>query len=458
MSPMVRFLSLLPLLLFLVTQEGDSTQQVKGQRKADACVCTVNATQWDFPAQKYEGVSQQVESCGDFLGKMQTQVLQTEKKMPQINATVANITERLLAFEYLKTSGLYKSLHLRQLNQELQKLERDISSAHRSNPSAKTQSLTQEISKALEDVTTMQESNIFNLEAVRENLRSLRNSLETCRTIRPGFTSTCSQRLMKNISSPLVTKLSPYGKSYPAGSWGRETKPGSPETYWIQPLVSGNRHGNVVRRYLTYEDFMASRNPQDVAVAASHAVPNAIQGPGSLLYGEAFFYQCHNAGELCRYDLRTQATVRRPLPGVGYNNQFPYCYYSCRDWTDVDFSADETGLWVIYGTQKSHGNMVLSRLDAESLNVTHTWSTRLFKKSVTNAFVVCGVLYATRYDDRYREEVFYAFDTATGREDNTLALPLEKVADGVANLHYNPADHRLYMYNDNYLLAYEPYF
>ncbi|KAJ8333671.1 hypothetical protein SKAU_G00409900 [Synaphobranchus kaupii] len=456
MSLMVRFLSVLPLLLQL--NEVDGTQRVKGQWKADACVCNVNTTQWDFPAQMFEGVSQHVQSCGDFLGKMQAQVLLTEEKMPQINATVGNITERLHAFEYLKSSGLYQSLHLRQLSQELEDLERDISSTHRSNPTAKTKSLTQEITKVRGDVTTMQKNNMFNLEAVRENLRSLRNNLETCKTIQPGFTSTCSHRLMKNISSPLVTKLSPYGKSYPAGSWGRETNPASPETYWVQPLISGNKHGNVVRRYRSYEDFMGSRDAQDVAVAPSHATANAIQGPGSLLYGEAFFYQCHNVRELCRYDLHTQATVRRLLPGAGFNNEFPYCYYSCRDWTDIDFSADETGLWVIYATKESHGNVVLSLLDTESLNITHTWSTRLFKKSVTNTFMVCGVLYATRYDSRYREVVFYAFDTASGREVNTLALPLKKVGDGVANLHYNPADHRLYMYNDNYLLAYEAYF
>ncbi|KAJ8247447.1 hypothetical protein GJAV_G00246490 [Gymnothorax javanicus] len=459
MSLMMQSLSLLPLVLLLqLFTEGEGTQQVTGQWNADACVCAVNATQWDFPAQKFEGVSQQVQSCKNVLEDMHRQVLQTKGKLPKIDATVSNITERLRKFEYLKTSGLHQSLNLRQLSQELDKLESDINSTHRSNPSAKTSSLTQEVSKVRMEVTDMQGKNKFNLEAVRENLRSLRNILETCRTIQPAFTSSCSQRLMRNVSSPMVTKLSPYGKSYPSGSWGRDTNSESPETYWVQPLVNSNKYGNVVRRYLSYEDFMGSRNHQDVPVAPSHTATNAIQGPGSLLYGEAFFYQCYSVGEMCRYDLKTHATVRRVLPGVGFNNDFPYCYYSCRDWTDVDFSADEMGLWVIYGTKKSHGNMVLSLLDAESLNITHTWTTRLFKKSVTNAFMVCGVLYATRYDDRYHEEVFYAFDTSTGREDNTLALPLEKVGDGVSNLHYNPVDHRLYMYNDNYLLAYEAFF
>ena len=153
---------------------------------------------------------------------------------------------------------------------------------------------------------------------------------------------------MRNISSPLITKLSPYAKAYPSGSWGRETNPASPESYWVQALVSSNKHGNVVRHYNFYKDFMGSRNHKDLTMAFSTSAADAIQGPGSLLYGEAFFYQCYNTRELCCYDLQTLAATCRPLPEAGYNNRFPYCYYSCRDWTDIDFSANEVGLWVLY--------------------------------------------------------------------------------------------------------------
>jgi len=71
--------------------------------------------------------------------------------------------------------------------------------------------------------------------------------------------------------------------------------------------------------------------------------------------------------------------------------------------------------------------------------------------------MVCGVLYATRYVSTYQEEVFYAFDTTTGQEINTLSLPFEKVSAEIANLNYNPVDRRLYMYNDAYLLSYDTF-
>lgn len=262
---------------------------------------------------------------------------------------------------------------------------------------------------------------------------------------------------MRNISAPIITKMNPLSKSYISGAWGHDTHDGE-NLYWVQSLANGNRQGITVRLYGSYEDFMAGRNHRDESLANSYTHADAIQGSGSLLYDGVLYYQCYNKEELCSFDVKTKKIKRLQLPDAGINNKFSYCYYSCRDWTDFSVSADRQGLWVIYATEANHGNLVVSRVNVEDFNVTHTWMTRMFKRSVSHAFMVCGVMYATRYVDTYREEVFYAFDTNTGTEDNTLSLPLEKVARGVANLHYNSNDMKLYMYNDGYLLAYNAYF
>lgn len=264
-----------------------------------------------------------------------------------------------------------------------------------------------------------------------------------------------------------MTRVCPYGKSYVSGSWGKQAQMGSEgqkNSYWIQVLLNGNTQGNTVRVYQTSEDFMAATNHRDFTFASSYTHVDAIEGPGSVLYGEALYYHCYRSADVCRYDLKTNTVKHVTLPGtgVGFNNKFPYCYYDCRPYSDVDVEADETGLWAIYATVGNHGNVVVSRLvwddEAETLNVTQTWETRLFKKAVSNAFMVCGVLYATRYASENREEIFYAFDTRTGKQDNSLALPLEKVAAGVASVSYNPTNRQIYMYNDGYLLAYQAHF
>uniref|UniRef100_A0A672Z0C2 Olfactomedin-like domain-containing protein n=1 Tax=Sphaeramia orbicularis TaxID=375764 RepID=A0A672Z0C2_9TELE len=301
---------------------------------------------------------------------------------------------------------------------------------------------------------------VINMKMFKEKLRYLKNSAESCRSIPSDFTGKshhmyCLKGLIKSISEPVVTKVSPYGKSYISGSWGKQAQRDGvdqPDTYWVLSLLNSNIWGTP-SAFTHIRGLHAVQEQRDFTLAPSQTHTNAVEGPSAVLYGDALFYHCYRSADICRYDLKTNNVKRVTLPGtgVGFNNKFPYCYYDCRANSDVDVEVDETGLWAIYATVGNHGNLVVSRLvwddRAESLNVSQTWETRVFKKAVTSAFMVCGVMY-----------VFYAFDTATGREDNTLALPLEKVVKGVASVSYNPVDKQIYMYNDGYLMAYQASF
>ncbi|XP_043980211.1 olfactomedin-4-like [Gambusia affinis] len=462
---------MLPFLLLLLTSlKGGDAQTVLGRSKDGSCHCEVNSTLWSFPVLKYEDVLLQVKTCEGSLSSLQEQVLLSTTRLPQIQAQVENVTARLQPFQYLRHQGLYTVLSLRLLGQELSQLEIGLSEVHTQLNNTQTQKLSTEVGKLRKDVERMQVSDTINLKTVKENLRYLKNSVESCKTIPKDFKGQhryCMKGLITNISEPVTTKISPYGKTYISGSWGRQAKmdaEGEKDSYWVQTLLNNHIYGNTLRVYQTYEDFMASVNHKDYTLAPSYNHADAVEGPSGVLYGEALYYHCYGSADVCRYDLKTNSVKRVTLPGtgVGIKNKFPYCYYDCRSHSDVDVEVDETGLWVVYTTLSNHGNLVVSRLvwdgEAQNLTVTQTWETRLFKKAVSNAFMVCGVMYATRYVNDYREEVFYAFDTATGKEDNSLALPLEKVAKGVASLGYNPIKRQIYMYNDGYLLAYQTYF
>ncbi|KAM9471245.1 olfactomedin-like [Clarias gariepinus] len=446
------------LVLFLAAAGCGHAHSVQGQDRNGTCVCDVNSSTWAFPAAKYDSVSELLQHCQDSLQKLQTQTMAGMKTVPEMESTLSNVTQRLERFQYLNNQGLYNALHLNQLSQEIQQLHDNINDAHLGTAGGEAQRIRTELQKFQDDVDKMYRKNIFNLETMREKLRSLHNRVQNCRTIPYNFRSLCSERMMRNISAPVVTKMNPFSSSYVAGAWGYDIDADGEKTYWIQPLASGHKLGITVRFYKTHEDFMAERNDRDETVTGSYTNSIAIQGPGTIVHKGVVYYQCYDVAELCAFDLKTKEVQRVALPDAGVNNKFPYCYYKCLDWTDISISADDTGLWVIYATEANHGNIVVSRVDTEGFNITHTWKTRLFKRSVTNAFMVCGVLYATRYINTYKEEVFYAFDTSTGMEDNTLSIPMEKVAAGIANLHYNPKDMRLYMYNGGYMLAYRAYF
>ncbi|KAI5617234.1 olfactomedin-4-like, partial [Silurus asotus] len=426
---------------------------VRGQEINGACVCEVDSKVWAFPTAKYDEMTELLQNCKDSLQHLPTQT--STKTMPEMEVKLKNMMERLKKYQYLNTQGLYNALHLQQLSQEIQQLHDIMSNVQTSKGEA--QQILTELQKFQEDVNKMYKKNIFNLETMREKLRSLGNRVQTCKTIPQDFRNSCSQRMMRNISAPVVTKLNPFSSSFIAGAWGHDINSDGEEIYWIQPLANGHRLGITVRFYQAYEDFMAGKNHRDETLVNSYTHANAIQGPGTIVYKGVVYYQCYNTPELCAFDLKTKQFRRLALPDAGFNNKFPYCYYNCFDWTDINLSADDKGLWVIYATEANHGNLVVSRVDTKDFSITHTWKTRLFKRSVTNAFMVCGVLYATRFINTYKEEVFYAFDTTTGAEDNTLSLPMEKVAAGVANLHYNPADTKLYMYNGGYMIAYQAY-
>uniref|UniRef100_A0A8C8CLQ9 Olfactomedin-like domain-containing protein n=1 Tax=Oncorhynchus tshawytscha TaxID=74940 RepID=A0A8C8CLQ9_ONCTS len=90
---------------------------------------------------------------------------------------------------------------------------------------------------------------------------------------------------------------------------------------------------------------------------------------------------------------------------------------------------------------------------SDEFGIEDVWSTGVYKSLVGNTFMVCGVLYATRPVDVHTEEIFYSYDTKTEQE-NYLRIPFEKFQDEYLNLHYNPIDQKIYMYNKGYYVPY----
>ena len=60
-------------------------------------------------------------------------------------------------------------------------------------------------------------------------------------------------------------------------------------------------------------------------------------------------------------------------------------------------------------------NIVLSKLDPETLAVKDTWNTAWKKSWSGNAFIVCGQLYVLKKYNEKQTFLHYSFDTKTGR-------------------------------------------
>ncbi|KAL7983941.1 hypothetical protein Chor_012798 [Crotalus horridus] len=257
----------------------------------------------------------------------------------------------------------------------------------------------------------------------------------------------CGHGPILNISQPYVIQLNWRGFSYKYGAWGRYSSPLSPgkELYWVAPLNAEGRYLEYYRLHDSYDDLLLFKYSKQNQILYG-------EGSGTAVHNNFMYYNVYGSQDMGKLDLATNKLVlRKALPGAVSNNRFSYAGVA---WQDMDFAVDESSLWVIYSTEASRGNIVISRINETSLDVLNTWQTKQYRPAVSNAFIICGVLYATRPLNTRKEEIFYSFDTNTGKE-GTLSIIVDKVLETIQSINYSPIDRRLYIYNDGYLVRYD---
>ncbi|XP_013929482.1 PREDICTED: olfactomedin-4-like [Thamnophis sirtalis] len=292
-----------------------------------------------------------------------------------------------------------------------------------------------------------------NVLAVRREVAALRAKLEECEKARnqtvehPYFPpGNCGHGPITNISQPYVIQLNWRGFSYKYGAWGRYSSPLSPgkEMYWVAPLNPEGRYLEYYRLHDSYDNLLLFKYSKEYMYRYG-------EGSGTAVHNNHMYINIYSSRDMGRIDLATNKLVlRKPLPNAVYNNRFSYAGVA---WQDLDFAVDENGLWVIYSTEASQGNIVISKINETTLDVLNTWQTTQYKPAVSNAFIICGVLYATRPLNTRKEEIFYSFDINTGKEGR-LSIIVDKVLETIQSINYSPIDRRLYVYNDGYLVRY----
>ena len=160
-------------------------------------------------------------------------------------------------------------------------------------------------------------------------------------------------------------------------------------------------------------------------------MPYNWAGTGHQIYDGSVYFNKFNTSVIIRYGLEERKIlVERSLPEAGFGNMAPYQWAGS---TDIDFAADETGLWVssiiyyiinlifnlyiqvIYATLQNSLDIVISRIDPKTLDVIKTFRTNWRKQWSGNAFMACGVLYVLKkYDEKYTG-LNYMYNTHTGK-------------------------------------------
>lgn len=78
------------------------------------------------------------------------------------------------------------------------------------------------------------------------------------------------------------------------------------------------------------------------------------------------------------------------------------------------------GLWAIYATRDSAGKMVISKIDHKKMEIERSWMTSYPKKQLGNAFMICGVLYATNSHKDTPTFIRYIYNTETNKEQTLV--------------------------------------
>ncbi len=73
------------------------------------------------------------------------QIKDSNVRLPKMELTLKDIKTRLTRFEYLNTNGLYNTLHLQKLTEELDEIYYTARDAHKKSPSKETNDLLKEV-------------------------------------------------------------------------------------------------------------------------------------------------------------------------------------------------------------------------------------------------------------------------------------------------------------------------
>ncbi|KFQ25564.1 Olfactomedin-4, partial [Merops nubicus] len=406
------------------------------------CQCSVYLPDTTFPVQKAEQLEIIAKTLSEKFELELSQVREYSKMIELYQQRILNLTIRVEHME--KSSVSYTELDFQLLKVEISDLQRLVTQLKSSLVGSNV--IVEQIFLEITNLTIL----VNELESLdKNNILAIQSTNQT--TVAPYFPpGSCIHRGLLNVSQPYIVKLNWRGFSYKYGSWGRDYSPSNPEkeVYWVAPLNTDGRYLEYYRIYSSFDDLLLFKPLYESRITYG-------EGSGAALYNNYLYYHSYNSRYIMKHDLRRNTMVlRKELPDAVTGNRFSYAGVA---WQDIDFAVDESGLWVIYSTEKSMGNIVLSKLNETTLDVLNTWQTRQYKPSVSNAFMLCGVLYATRPMNTRKEEIFYMYDTTTG-QDGRVSVIMDKKLDTIQSIDYNPTDQKLYVYNDGYLLRYDTTF
>uniref|UniRef100_A0A671QQ20 Adhesion G protein-coupled receptor L3 n=1 Tax=Sinocyclocheilus anshuiensis TaxID=1608454 RepID=A0A671QQ20_9TELE len=239
-----------------------------------------------------------------------------------------------------------------------------------------------------------------------------------------------------------------FESDHQSGAWCKDPLQASDKIYYM-PWTPYRT--DTLTEYSSKEDFIAGRP------TTTYKLPHRVDGTGFVVYDGALFFNKERTRNIVKFDLRTRIKSGEAIiASANYHDTSPYRWGGK---SDIDLAVDENGLWVIYATEQNNGQIVISQLNPYTLRVEGTWDTAYDKRSASNAFMICGILYVVKtvYEDDDSEatgnKIDYIYNTELSK-DGYLDIPFPNSYQYIAAVDYNPRDNLLYVWNNYHVVKY----
>uniref|UniRef100_A0A8D2ZFG6 Olfactomedin 3a n=2 Tax=Scophthalmus maximus TaxID=52904 RepID=A0A8D2ZFG6_SCOMX len=268
---------------------------------------------------------------------------------------------------------------------------------------------------------------IRNLSALYQRVLRLDSRLRSCMG-----KLTCG-KLMK-ITGPVTIKIS--GTRF--GAWMTDPLATTRNNrVWYMDSYTNSK---IVREYKTMDDFVAG------VVSRTYSLPFKWEGTNHMVYNGSLYYNKYQSNIIVKYSFETGSVLaQRALEFAGFHNMYPYTWGG---YSDIDVMADELGMWAVYATNQNAGNVVISQIDPDTLQVLKTWNTEYSKRNAGESFMICGTLYVTN-SHLSGAKVYYAYSTKTSSYEY-IDIPFHNQYFHISMLDYNARERALYAWNNGH--------
>ncbi|XP_056594426.1 noelin-3a [Triplophysa dalaica] len=272
-----------------------------------------------------------------------------------------------------------------------------------------------------------EELGAYDYEQLYQRVISLDSRLRNCMS-----KLTCG-KLMK-INGPVTIKTS--GTRF--GAWMTDPLASSRNNrIWYMDTYTNSK---VVREYKNIDDFVSGLESR------TYYLPFKWAGTNHVVYNGSLYYNKEQSNIIVKYSFETgRVLAQRALEYAGFHNVYPYTWGG---FSDIDLMADELGLWAVYATNQNAGNIVISQLEPQTLEVLQTWNTEYSKRNAGESFMICGTLYITN-SHLTGAKVYYSYNTKTSTYEY-IDIPFHNQYFHISMLDYNARERAVYAWNNGH--------